>query len=27
VQAIALYWYAVNIVTIVVIGTLLSARA
>jgi heme/copper-type cytochrome/quinol oxidase subunit 3 len=27
VQAIALYWYAVNILTIVVIGTLLSARA
>jgi heme/copper-type cytochrome/quinol oxidase subunit 3 len=27
VQAIALYWYAVNVLTIVVIGTLLSARA
>jgi heme/copper-type cytochrome/quinol oxidase subunit 3 len=27
VQAIALYWYAVSILTIVVIGTLLSARA
>jgi heme/copper-type cytochrome/quinol oxidase subunit 3 len=26
-QAIALYWYAVNVLTIVVIGTLLSARA
>jgi heme/copper-type cytochrome/quinol oxidase subunit 3 len=27
VQAIALYWYAVSVLTIVVIGTLLSARA
>jgi heme/copper-type cytochrome/quinol oxidase subunit 3 len=27
VQAIAFYWYAVNVLTIVVIGTLLSARA
>jgi heme/copper-type cytochrome/quinol oxidase subunit 3 len=26
VQAIALYWYAVNVITIVVIATLLSAR-
>jgi heme/copper-type cytochrome/quinol oxidase subunit 3 len=27
VQAIAFYWYAVNVLTVVVIGTLLSARA
>jgi heme/copper-type cytochrome/quinol oxidase subunit 3 len=27
VQAIAWYWHAVNILTVVVIGTLLSARA
>jgi Heme/copper-type cytochrome/quinol oxidase, subunit 3 len=27
VQAIAFYWFAVNVLTIVVIGTLLSARA
>ena len=26
-QAIAFYWHAVNVLTIVVVGTLLSARA